>query len=100
MNDFGRIVMCGAIAEYQDPTPRPGPDKMFTIIQRRLRIEGFIISDHQAGMGEFLQEVGPLVREGTIRANQTIVEGLGNAPSAFLGLLAGENLGKLVVRVG
>lgn len=100
MNDFGRIVMCGAIAEYQDPTPRPGPDKMFTIIQRRLRVEGFVISDHSAGMGEFLQEVGPLVRDGTLRSNETVVEGLENAPKAFLGLLAGENLGKLVVRVG
>jgi NADPH-dependent curcumin reductase CurA len=100
MNNFGRMAMCGAISEYQDTTPRPGPDKMFTIIQRRLEIKGFIISDHMQSMGEFVREVGGWIKEGKIRYRETVVEGLDNAPKAFMGLLKGENFGKLVVKVG
>ncbi len=100
MKDFGRMVMCGAISEYQDSTPKPGPEKMFTIVQRRLRVEGFIVSDHIAGMGEFVAEVGALLKAGKIRHRETIVDGLEGAPKAFIGLLKGENFGKLVVKVG
>ncbi|MGE0153372.1 MAG: NADP-dependent oxidoreductase [Reyranellaceae bacterium] len=100
MNDFGRIAMCGAISEYNDPAPRPGPEKMFTIIQRRLEIKGFIVSDHIQGMGEFVREVGGWIREGRIRYRETVVDGLDNAPRAFMGLLKGENFGKLIVKVG
>jgi NADPH-dependent curcumin reductase CurA len=99
MNNFGRMAMCGAISEYQDTTPRPGPDKMFTIIQRRLEIKGFIISDHMQSMGEFVREVGGWIKEGKIRYRETVVEGLDNAPKAFMGLLKGENFGKLVVKI-
>ncbi len=99
MKDFGRMIMCGAISEYQDRTPRPGPEKMFTIVQRRLRIEGFIVSDHMASMGEFAREVGTLLKEGKIRNRETVVEGLERAPDAFIGLLKGKNFGKLIVKV-
>ncbi len=99
MKDFGRMVMCGAISEYQDSTPQPGPEKMFSIVQRRLRIEGFIVSDHTTGMGEFVTEVGALLKAGKIRNRETVVEGLEQAPRAFIGLLQGENFGKLVVKV-
>lgn len=100
MNDFGRMVMCGAIAEYNDTTPQPGPEKMFAVIQRRLRIEGFIVSDHMRTMDEFVREVGQWLREGKIRYRETVVQGLENAPQAFMGLLKGENFGKLIVQVG
>jgi NADPH-dependent curcumin reductase CurA len=100
MNDFGRMVMCGAIAEYNDTTPQPGPEKMFAVIQRRLRIEGFIVSDHMRTMDEFVREVGQWVAEGRIRYRETVVPGLENAPQAFMGLLKGENFGKLIVQVG
>lgn len=100
MNDFGRIAMCGAISEYNDTTPQPGPEKMFTIIQRRLEIKGFIISDHLQGMGEFVRDVGGWIKEGRIRYRETVVPGLEKAPEAFMGLLKGSNFGKLVVKVG
>lgn len=100
MNNFGRMAMCGAISEYQDATPRPGPEKMFTIIQRRLEIKGFIISDHMQSMGDFVRDVGGWIREGKIRYRETVVDGLDSAPKAFMGLLKGENFGKLVVKVG
>jgi len=76
-----------------------GPTKMFTIVQRRLTIQGFIVSDHIALMGEFVSEVGGLVKDGKLKSRETVVDGLARAPEAFLGLLRGENFGKLVVKV-
>lgn len=100
LNDFGRVAFCGAISEYQDAEPAPGPAKMFTIVQRRLTLQGFIISDHFPMMGEFVAEVGGLLRDGQLKSRETIVDGLERAPQAFLGLLRGENFGKLIVKVG
>jgi NADPH-dependent curcumin reductase len=99
LNNFGRVAFCGAISEYQDTQPMAGPPKMFTIVQRRLLIQGFIVSDHIGLMGEFTSEVGALVKEGKLKSRETIVEGLAKAPAAFIGLLRGENFGKLMVKV-
>ncbi len=100
MNDFGRMAMCGAISEYNDATPQPGPDKMFSIIQRRLKIEGFIISDQRGGMAEFVRDVGQWIAEGKIHYRETVIQGVEHAPQAFMGLLKGTNFGKLIVQVG
>ena len=100
LNNFGRLAFCGAISEYQDAEPMAGPAKMFTIVQRRLTIQGFIVSDHAALMGEFATEVGGLVKAGKLKSRETVIDGLGKAPQAFMGLLKGENFGKLVVKVG
>jgi NADPH-dependent curcumin reductase CurA len=99
LNNFGRVAFCGAISEYQDAKPLAGPEKMFTIVQRRLTLQGFIISDHVNLMAEFVNEVGGLVKAGKLKARETVVDGLDRAPKAFMGLLKGENFGKLVVRV-
>ena len=99
LNNFGRLAFCGAISEYQDAEPMAGPSKMFTIVQRRLTIQGFIVSDHAALMGEFATEVGGLLKAGKLKSRETVVDGLGKAPQAFMGLLKGENFGKLVVKV-
>ncbi len=100
LNNFGRLAFCGAISEYQDAEPMAGPSKMFTIVQRRLTIQGFIVSDHAALMGEFAAEVGGLLKAGKLKSRETVIDGLGKAPQAFMGLLKGENFGKLVVKVG
>ena len=100
LNNFGRLAFCGAISEYQDAEPIAGPPKMFTIVQRRLTIQGFIVSDHAALMGDFVAEVGGLLKAGKLRSRETVVDGLAKAPQAFMGLLKGENFGKLVVKVG
>ena len=63
LNNFGRVAFCGAISEYQDSKPMDGPPKMFAIVQRRLTIQGFIISDHGALMNDFVTEVGALLQE-------------------------------------
>jgi len=99
LNNFGRLAFCGAISEYQDAEPMAGPAKMFTIVQRRLTIQGFIVSDHAALMSDFVAEVGGLVKAGKLKSRETVVDGLAKAPQAFMGLLKGENFGKLVVKV-
>ena len=100
LNNFGRLAFCGAISEYQDAEPIAGPPKMFTIVQRRLTLQGFIVSDHVALMGDFVTEVGGLLKAGRLKSRETVVDGLARAPQAFMGLLKGENFGKLVVKVG
>jgi NADPH-dependent curcumin reductase CurA len=99
MNSFGRIAFCGAISEYQDQTPLAGPPKMFSIVQKRLTVQGFIVSDHVVLMPQFVTEVGGLLRSGKLKSRETIVDGLPKAPQAFMGLLKGENFGKLVVKI-
>ncbi len=99
LNNFGRVAFCGAISEYQDKEPMAGPPKMFTIVQRRLNLQGFIVSDHAALMGDFVNEVGGLVKAGRLKSRETVIDGLAGAPQAFMGLLKGENFGKLVVKV-
>ena len=99
LNNFGRVAFCGAISEYQDTDPMAGPPKMFSIVQKRLTLQGFIVSDHVALMGEFVSEVGGLVKDGKLKSRETVIDGLTRAPEAFMGLLRGENFGKLVVKV-
>jgi NADPH-dependent curcumin reductase CurA len=96
----GRIVACGAVSRYNDEQPQPGPRNLFLIVTKRLRMEGYIISDHYDRYPAFLAEMGPWVREGAVRHRETVVDGIEHAPRAFIGLLAGENVGKMLVRVG
>ena len=99
MNSLGRLAFCGAISEYQNKEPMAGPSKMFAIVQKKLLLQGFIISDHVNLMGEFIAEVGGLLRSGKLKSRETVVDGLPKAPQAFIGLLKGENFGKLVVKI-
>jgi NADPH-dependent curcumin reductase CurA len=97
---YGRIVACGSIARYNDAEPAPGPRNMFMVVTKRLRIQGFIISDHFERFGEFARQAGEWLGEGRLHYRETVVEGIENAPKAFLGLLRGENIGKMLVKVG
>ncbi|HEV2335866.1 MAG TPA: NADP-dependent oxidoreductase [Stellaceae bacterium] len=98
LNDFARMVMCGMIAEYNDKTPRPGPN-LGAVIRKRLKIQGFIVSDQRHRAAEFRAMAAPLVRAGQLKYREDIVEGLERAPDAFIGLLQGRNFGKLLVRL-
>jgi NADPH-dependent curcumin reductase len=98
LNDFGRMIMCGMISEYNDKTSRPGPNLM-SAVRKRLRIQGFIVSDHWHRYGEFRAMAAPLVKSGQLRYREDIVEGLDNAPGAFIGLLQGKNFGKLLIHL-
>jgi len=100
LRNHGRIVACGSISRYNDAEPLPGPRNMFMVVTKRLRLQGYIISDHFDRFGEFAREAGQWVRDGRLQYRETIVEGIENAPHAFLGLLRGENIGKMLVKVG
>jgi NADPH-dependent curcumin reductase CurA len=105
LNARARIPVCGLIALYNETAPPPGPDRMGllqrTILKRRLRMQGFIISEDYAGrQAEFVAAMTPWLAAGRIKYREDVVEGLANAPEAFIGLLSGRNFGKLVVRVG
>jgi NADPH-dependent curcumin reductase CurA len=95
----GRVALCGAISMYNATDPPPGPRNLGLAIGKRLTLKGFIVSDHFDRLEAFHQEVGQLVRDGRIPHRETVVEGLEHAPDAFIGLLRGENLGKMVVEI-
>jgi NADPH-dependent curcumin reductase CurA len=96
----GRVVACGSIANYNATELPPGPRNTFLIVTKRLRVEGFIISDHFDRLGAFLADMTGWVKEGKVRYRETVVEGIEHAPDAFIGLLEGENVGKMLVKVG
>jgi NADPH-dependent curcumin reductase CurA len=100
LRTYGRVVACGSISRYNDASPAAGPRNMFMVVTKRLRLQGYIISDHFDRFGEFAREAADWLREGRLQYRETIVEGIENAPQAFLGLLRGENIGKMLVKVG
>ncbi|RKT88364.1 hypothetical protein SAMN05421805_101195 [Saccharopolyspora antimicrobica] len=99
LNDFGRVAECGMISQYNNAEPQPGPNNLFKIVSKRLRLQGFIVIDHADRKDQFFAEVGGWLREGKISYRETVVDGLRNAPEAFLGLLRGENTGKMLVKI-
>ncbi|WP_430790060.1 NADP-dependent oxidoreductase [Actinoplanes sp. G11-F43] len=100
MNKFGRIALCGAIAQYNDTAPPTAPRNLASVIGKEINLRGFIVANHSDRTPDFVAEVGGWLREGKITARETVVEGIENAPEAFLGLLRGDNTGKMVVKVG
>ncbi|MFJ5443218.1 NADP-dependent oxidoreductase [Pectobacterium sp. CHL-2024] len=105
LNTSARIPVCGLVSGYNATGLPDGPDRlpllMGTILKKRIRMQGFIIfDDYGHRFDEFWKDVSPWVEEGKIKYREEIVDGLENAPEAFIGLLHGRNFGKLVVRVG
>jgi NADPH-dependent curcumin reductase CurA len=98
VNVRARIPLCGLIAQYNATGPVSGPDWR-PLLTGRVLVQGFIVSDHQDRMADFLADCGGWYREGRLRYREDIVEGLPGAPRAFIGLLRGENFGKLLVKV-
>jgi NADPH-dependent curcumin reductase CurA len=102
LNLYGRVPVCGLVAHYNGEgaadTDRL-PSTMSTILRRSLLVRGFIQTEFAEHFDEFLAEVGPRVASGEIRYREDVVDGLLNAPEAFIGMLTGKNFGKLVVKV-
>lgn len=104
LNARARIPVCGLIAQYNESALPEGPDR-FTVLPRllltkRVRMQGFIVFDDFGDRhAEFYSAMVPWVRDGKIRFREHVVDGLENAPEAFIGLLQGHNFGKLVVKV-
>jgi NADPH-dependent curcumin reductase CurA len=99
LNQGGRIAVCGMISVYNNTEPAPGPTNLARLIQTRGRIEGFLVSDHYDLQPQFVQEVGPWVASGALKYRETVVEGIENNLEAFLGVLRGDNTGKMIVKL-
>lgn len=99
MNNFGRIPVCGLISQYNAIKPQPGPYNLAYILTKRLTIKGFIISDHYDRLPHFFADMNQWIADGKMKWNETIIDGIENAPKAFIGLFKGENLGKMLVRL-
>ncbi|MEA2441939.1 MAG: hypothetical protein QOH76_3363 [Thermoleophilaceae bacterium] len=99
LNQDGRVAMCGAISQYNATEPPRGPRNLSLAIGKRLTLRGFIVRDHRHLTGDFVREVGTWLSEGRIHYRETVVEGLENAPQAFIGLLNGRNTGKMLVKL-
>ena len=99
LHPFGRVVMCGAISMYNDGRQSPGPANLPLAIGKQLTLRGFLVGSHEDRRPDFLAEMAQWLRAGRIRVDETVVDGIGNAADAFLGLLRGDNIGKMVVRL-
>ncbi|MEO7051409.1 MAG: NADP-dependent oxidoreductase [Rhodanobacter sp.] len=105
LNAKARIPLCGLVARYNDTELPPGPDRLpllaGTLLKRRIRMQGFIIfDDYGDRYDEFLGAMRPWLAGNKLHYREDMVDGLENAPKAFIGMLEGHNFGKLVVRVG
>ena len=102
LNNFARVPVCGLVAIYNATSLPEGPDRsaslMREVLSKRLRIQGFIVTDFFQQTEAFLRDVSGWIREGKLKYREDIVEGLENAPQAFIGLLKGANFGKLLVK--
>ena len=95
----GRIIACGGISGYNRKSPQPGPSNLFNVITKRLTMKGMIVRDWLARQGDFEREVGGYFQAGKLKNKETVVEGIERAPSAFIGLFQGKNVGKMVVKL-
>jgi NADPH-dependent curcumin reductase CurA len=101
MKVFGRIVLCGMISQYNlSQSLSTGPSNLFLAITNRLKLQGFIVRDHYDMLNEFQTNMSRWISEGKVKWKETIFEGLENAPKAFISLFHGENIGKMLVRIG
>ncbi|NPC54192.1 NADP-dependent oxidoreductase [Caenimonas soli] len=97
MNAFGRIALCGMIAGYDgQPVPMTYPQLLLT---NRIKLQGFIVSEHMEVWPEALKELGTLVATGKLKPRESVAQGIASAPEAFLGLLKGKNFGKQLVKL-
>ena len=99
MNQNGRIPVCGMISQYNATEATPGPNNLGLIIGKRLKLQGYIVSDYRARTAEFYTDMKDWIAAGQIKSQETIVEGIENAPNAFIGLFTGENMGKMLVKL-
>ncbi|MFD4968689.1 NADP-dependent oxidoreductase [Streptomyces sp. NPDC058424] len=99
MNLHGRIVVCGMISQYNATEPTPAPRNLSQIIAKRFRMEGMLVGDHYDLQPKFVEEVSAWVRAGELKYHETTTEGIESAVDAFLGMLRGENVGKMLIKL-
>lgn len=99
INPYGRIPVCGMIADYNADVPQPGPSNLLQINTKKLTMQGFIVMDYWEYYGEFVEQMGQWIKEGKVKSEETVYEGLENAAEAFIGLFEGKNKGKMLVKI-
>ena len=96
---FARFIECGMISIYNNTAPAPGPRNMAYIVGKRIRMQGFIVSDFMDMREQFYADMGAWVRDGKVKWEETVETGIENAPKAFLNLFSGANTGKMLVKL-
>ena len=99
INMKARIVICGAISQYNNTTPVQGPSNYLSLLVNRARMEGFIVFDYRKQYGIAAQEMAGWMAEGRLKSKEHIVKGLETFPETLLMLFSGENFGKLLIEV-
>jgi NADPH-dependent curcumin reductase CurA len=99
LSRYGRVAMSGAIAHYNATEPPAGPSNLNLVITKRLTLRGFIVSDHGNRLPDMIADVSGWLRDGKLSHAETVVDGLDHAPEAFIDLLRGANMGKMLVRL-
>jgi len=97
--DRARISICGQISQYNNTKVEQGPRQLAQLIVHRAKVEGFLVFDYAERFPEGLNELAAWLRDGKIRYRENVVDGLENAPDAFIGMMQGDNIGKQLVRV-
>ncbi|WDF33097.1 NADP-dependent oxidoreductase [Arthrobacter agilis] len=95
----GRAALCGAISQYNTTERTPGPDNMANLVTRSLKLEGFIVGQHQDLQPEFAEKMTGWLTDGSVVFDETVVDGIDHAVEAFLTMMAGGNTGKMLVRI-
>jgi len=98
MNTFGRVSVCGQISQYNLEKPEPGPRLLPYVLVKQLKVEGFIVTRFQNRFGEGIAQMAQWMKEGKLKYREQVVEGFENTPRAFIGMLQGENTGKMLVK--
>ncbi|MFI1012826.1 NADP-dependent oxidoreductase [Streptomyces sp. NPDC020965] len=96
-NVHGRATICGMISLYNSTEPTPAPRNLALVIGKRLRLQGMLVNDHRHLQSQFVQEVAGWIGSGELKYSETLVEGIEHGYEAFVGLLRGENTGKMIV---
>jgi NADPH-dependent curcumin reductase CurA len=99
MNTHGRIAVCGMISVYNATSPNPAPRNLHELIAKRITMRGMLVADHTHLRPAFFEEVGAWIRDGALTYTETTVDGIHEAPAAFLAMLDGQNLGKMLVKL-
>ena len=99
INFFGRVALCGSISQYNATTPPMGPRLLGTFVGKRVRAQGFIVTDFAGKYDAAMRTMGEWIKTGQLKYREDVVQGIDKAPRAFIGLLRGENFGKLLVKM-
>lgn len=99
LRDDGRVALVGAVAEYNATAPVPGPTNLYRAVTRRLTLRGMLVSEHFGLFPEYVERAAGWLADGSLHTEETVRDGLDAAPEAFLGVLNGANVGKMLVRL-